>query len=173
MLSPELRVERIEAVPPEFHARKSAVAKRYAYALSLSREPDPLSARYAWCVPAPFDVERLAAVARRLEGEHDFAGFQSSGSSVRTTVRTIHEARMVPGGIVGPCDAEGLWRLEFRGNGFLYKMVRNIVGTLYDIARGHFPESRIDEALASPGPFRGHTAPAHGLALVTVEYNET
>lgn len=170
MLGPEIRVERLVPAPPEFHARKSATGKRYAYALSLEREPDPFSARYAWRVPRPVDIGELERLARRLEGEHDFAGFQSSGSAVRSTVRTIHSIRLERGGVVAPFDARHLWRLEFHGNGFLYKMVRNIVGTLVDIARGRLPESRLEELLEAPGPFQGHTAPAHGLTLVEVEY---
>ncbi|MCL4691896.1 MAG: hypothetical protein KJ060_05215, partial [Candidatus Hydrogenedentes bacterium] len=67
-------------------------------------------------------------------------------------------------------DAVDLWRLEFHGNGFLYRMVRNITGTLIDVARGHLPESAIDERLASPGPYRGYTAPGHGLTLMEVEF---
>jgi tRNA pseudouridine38-40 synthase len=170
MLGPEVRVERVEVVGPDFHARKSAVGKRYAYAFSLGREADPFSARYAWCVPWAVDLERLAELARRVEGEHDFAGFCGSGSAVKTTVRRVHSARLERGGFAGPRDAEGLWRLEFHGNGFLYKMVRNVTGTLMDIARGRVPESRLEEILGSPGPYHGHTAPGHGLALVEVEY---
>jgi tRNA pseudouridine38-40 synthase len=58
----------------------------------------------------------------------------------------------------------------FHGNGFLYKMVRNITGTLVEIARGALPEERLEEFLQSPGPFHGHTAPAHGLTLIEVIY---
>ncbi len=170
MLSPEIRVEALEAVSPEFHARKSAVGKRYAYTLSLSREPDPFSARYAWCLRREIDLDRVQELVRRLEGEHDFAGFRSSRASTKTTVRTIHRIELRPGGVVAPFDAQHLWTLHFHGNGFLYKMVRNITHTVVDIARGRIPESRLDELLRSPGPFQGHTAPAHGLALVAVEY---
>jgi tRNA pseudouridine38-40 synthase len=67
-------------------------------------------------------------------------------------------------------DASHLYTLRFHGDGFLYKMVRNITGTLIDVARGAVPESRIDELFASPGPYRGYTAPAHGMTLVEVLY---
>ncbi|MCP4642068.1 MAG: tRNA pseudouridine(38-40) synthase TruA [bacterium] len=170
MLGPEIQIVDIRSVAAEFHARKSAVSKRYAYAFLRSREADPLTARYAWCVPVEVDLDAIRDLAPRLVGEHDFAGFQGGGASVKTTVRTIYSLELMPGGIVSPCDAGNLWRLEFRGNGFLYKMVRNITGTLIDIARGQLPEERLSELLESPGPFRGHTAPAHGLALVEVVY---
>lgn len=170
MLGPEIRVESIEDAPPGFHARKSAVGKRYAYTLSVAREPDPLSARYAWCVDSALDLAAVERLATRLVGTHDFAGFQASGAAVRTTVRTIHSIALREGGIVGPVDARGLWRLEFHGSGFLYKMIRNITSTLVDIARGALPESTLDERLASRGPFLGHTAPAHGLTMLEVLY---
>ncbi|MBN2310902.1 MAG: tRNA pseudouridine(38-40) synthase TruA [Candidatus Hydrogenedentes bacterium] len=170
MLSPDVQITRLDEAPAGFDARRSARAKRYAYAFALSREPDPLSARYAWCVPWPVDLDRLAALATRFVGRRDFAGFQSSGASVETTVRTLHAVAVEPGGVIAPLDAAALWRLTFHGDGFLYKMVRNLTGTLIDVARGRLPETRIDELLASPGPFHGHTAPAHGLTLLEVIY---
>jgi tRNA pseudouridine38-40 synthase len=91
MLEPNVRIESVEEVPPEFHAQKSARSKRYAYTLSLSETPDPLTARYAWCVRAPVDLDIVQTMAARLEGEHDFAGYQGGNASVQTTVRTIHE----------------------------------------------------------------------------------
>jgi len=170
MLGPEIRLESVEVVAADFHARYSAVSKRYAYAISLSREPDPLSARYAWCVPWPIEIARLRELAQRMVGEHDFAGLQCSGASVQSTVRTLHAVEVLEGGVVAPFDAADLWRIEFHGSGFLYKMVRNITGTLVDVARGKLPEERLDALLASPGPYRGHTSPAHGLTLVEVRY---
>jgi len=170
ILRPEIRVESLEIVPPGFNARFSAKSKRYAYAVSLTREPDPLSARYAWCVPWKLDIGRLGELAASLVGTHDFAGFQCSGSDTQTTVRTLYSVEVNPGGIVGPCDARDLYRLELSGDGFLYKMVRNIAGLLVDIARGAVLEERFLEVLNGPAPFRGHTAPARGLALMEVLY---
>lgn len=170
ILGPELRAESVEVVDDSFHARRSAVGKRYAYTFAVAREADPFSARYAWTLPWKFDLDKLAALSQTLVGERDFAGFQSSRAGTKTTVRTIHSIELRRGGVVGPLDADNLWRLEFHGNGFLYKMVRNITATLIDIVRGQIPESRLAERLASPGPFHGHTAPARGLTLVAVEY---
>ena len=170
MLGPEIRVASMQQAAPDFHARFSAVSKRYAYTLSLCREPDPFSARYAWHIPWKIDVRRLADLARRLVGTRDFAGFQCAGASVETTLRTLHSVELFNGGVVDPCDARDLWRLEFCGDGFLYKMVRNITGVLIEIARGKLPEERLAERLDSPGPFHGHTAPAHGLTLIEVIY---
>ena len=171
MLGPAIRVEALEPVVEAFHARKSAVSKRYAYTLHLGREPDPFACRYGWTAPPGVDLAKAAERLRRIEGVHDFAGFQGSKSSVTDTVRTIHSARLLEGGVIGPRDAAGLYRIELHGGGFLYKMARNLVGTVVDIARGRLPESALEERLAAPAPYRGHTAPAHGLTLLEVLYD--
>ncbi|HNT90059.1 MAG TPA: tRNA pseudouridine(38-40) synthase TruA, partial [Candidatus Hydrogenedentes bacterium] len=165
-----IRVTDLTEAPADFNARFRATAKCYVYSLDLGREPDPLSARYAWHVPFPIDLERLRALLPLLEGTHDFAGFQSVGNPAKRTVRTLFSARLDPGGLIQSRDAAVLWRIEFRGDGFLYHMVRNITGTVIEIARGRFAPEFLEESLQSPGPFRGHCAPAHGLALASVEY---
>lgn len=170
MLGPEIRVVSVEEVPPEFNARYSVRSKRYAYALALDRIRDPFSARYAWHVKWKLDMAILERLAKSLVGTHDFAGFQCSGAEVKTTVRTLYSVDVLPGGIVGPCDADNLYRIELSGNGFLYKMVRNITGVLVEIARGAASEELLQQTLASPGPFHGNTAPAQGLALMEVRY---
>ena len=170
MLGPEVRIESVEAVSAAFNALRSAVAKRYAYVLYDALHPDPFSHRYAWSVPKGVDWAVVQRLSRAVEGTHDFAGFCASGSSVKTTVRTVHSVRLCEGPLIGPVGAGNYWRLEFHGEGFLYKMVRNLVGTLIDIARGHTPESRLDELLHAPAPYHGFTAPAHGLFLAKVEY---
>lgn len=172
MLAPGLRVESVEIVSDDFDARFSATAKRYAYAFCLAKFADPFAAPYAWLVPWQLDLDMLAQLAKSIEGRHDFAGFQCSGATVKTTVRTLFSVKLLEGGFAGPADAKGLWRLEFRGDGFLYKMVRNITGTLIDIARGNLPEGALETRLDSPGPYQGYTAPPHGLALVDVEYGK-
>lgn len=172
MLEPEIQVTEVAETPPGFNARFDAVAKRYAYSLDLGRDPDPFAARFAWHVPQQVDLARLRVLVRRLEGVHDFAGFQSTGSAREHTRRTLYQAELLPGAVCGPFDRDGLWRLAFHGDGFLYHMVRNMAGTLIEIARGRFPEEFLDQCLASPGPFAGHCAPAHGLTMVAVEYAE-
>ena len=170
MLGPEIRVLALEEAPPGFNARFDAVAKRYLYALDFSREPDPFSARHAWHVAHRVDLELLASLLPALQGEHDFSGFQSTGAQMQHTVRTLFEVRLCAGGWSGPLDATHLHRLEFHGDGFLYRMVRNLTGTLIEIARGRCPPDFLLQQLASGGPFRGHCAPAHGLALAEVFY---
>ena len=170
MLSPEVRVERLKPAADDFHATYSAVAKTYAYCISEARDADPFLDRYVWSVPWEIDRELVRGLLSRIVGEHDFAGFCSSGSSVETTVRTIHAAEVVDGPVVGPVDAVDTWHIRYTGNGFLYKMVRNLTGTIIDIARGHLAESALDERLNAPMPYAGFSAPAKGLFLVEVQY---
>lgn len=170
MLGPRLRIESIEPAPDGFHARKSAHSKRYAYVLHLTRHPDPFLHRYAWAIPWELDLALLDALAARITGTHDFAGFQCRGSSCGQTVRTLFSVSRRPGPIVGPQDLPGVWRLELHGDGFLYKMVRNLVGTLVYIARGNLPPEHLETLLHRPGPYHGYTAPPHGLFLKEVLY---
>jgi len=173
MLGPAVRVDSAALAAADFHARYSATGKRYTYVLDLSRQPDPFTARYAWHLNYEVDMERVGALAERFVGAHDFAGYQCSGVPGQPTFKTIHAARVLRGGVVGPQDNDQLWRVEFYGSGFLYKMVRNLVGTIMDVARGRFAEDVLEERLQDSGPYRGHTAPAHGLFLVAVDYENT
>jgi tRNA pseudouridine38-40 synthase len=170
MLSPAIRIESIEPVADDFHALRSAKSKRYAYTIDTSSEPDPLSARHAWTVGPNIDFSLLSRLIRRVEGEHDFAGFRCEGTEVKTTVRTIYSATFDRGGVIGPIDSTTTSRLTFHGNGFLYKMVRNLTGTLIDIAAGRLAEDQLHQRLNDSGPYKGYTAPANGLCLVEVEY---
>lgn len=172
MLRPHVRIESITRARDGFHARYDARGKTYAYSFQLAREADPFSARYTWCIPWELDLELLARLAASLPGRRDFAGFQCAGSSVKTTVRDLTAVELKPGPAIGALDATQHWRLEYTGGGFLYKMVRNLTGTLIDIARGHFPESHLAELLASPGPYHGYTAPPQGLTLMRVYFDE-
>lgn len=170
MLSPEIRVTDLQAAPDGFSPRYHATGKRYAYTLCVQPEPDPFAARYSWHFRWKIDRPLLDALLERLTGTHDFAGFQSSGATVERTDRTIHSIRFLPGPVIGPTDNPNLVRLEFHGNGFLYKMIRNITGTVMDIARRKLPESTLEKRLHASGPYLGYTAPACGLTLLEVQY---
>lgn len=174
MLTPDIRIDSLEPAAPGFNARFDATSKIYRYAFQLTRTPHPWSACYAWQTPHGVNLELLSELLPQLEGEHDFAGFQSAGAQERkSTVRTIHSVRLLQGeGLVRAEGQEHLYSLEFHGNGFLYKMVRNLTGTLMEIARGRFPREKLRQCLESPGPFTGHCAPPHGLALMRVFYSE-
>jgi len=172
MLAPEIRVVALDEVDAGFSARFSALDKRYRYAIDAAPEPHPLAARFAWHVPFELDLARILPLLGVIEGEHDFAGFESTGAQMESTVRTVFEARLIEGeGIVTPHGYANLLSFEFHGNGFLYKMVRNLTGTLIEIARGRFEPEFIARALDAGGPFTGHCAPPHGLALMEVNYD--
>jgi len=166
LLPPSIRVLRCRYVPKHFHARFSAKGKIYRYRIWFAAVLPPLEFRRAWHVAAPLDFELLNAGANYFVGTHDFAGFAASrGKPPQTTVRTINSVRVRRN---GPCV-----RIDFDGDGFLYKMVRLIVGSLVHCALGKLPFEEITDRLAS-GPGRTRharfAAPAEGLSLVRVRY---
>ena len=154
-------------VPEGFHATLDARRKRYRYVIDNGPVRDVFRRRYAWHYPAPLDAAAMDRAARCLAGTHDFSSFQSSGSERKTSVRTVFDARVRR----GEGAESGLILIEIEADGFLYKMVRAIVGSLVRIGRGARPESWLAEVLAA-GDRRaaGPTAPPHGLFLVDVEY---
>ncbi|MCL6447537.1 MAG: tRNA pseudouridine(38-40) synthase TruA [Armatimonadetes bacterium] len=153
-----------EEVPPGFHARFSARAKTYRYTIFNARIPSPFWRRYSHFEPRFLDLEAMAAAARYLRGRHDFASFQAAGADTKTTVRTLFEAEVT--------RTEELIFFTFRGDGFLYNMVRIMVGTLVEIGLGKRPPEEIKAILEAGERARaGPTVPARGLCLVNVEYD--
>jgi len=164
-LPPAVRVTEIEDVAPDFHARFSATAKRYAYHIVNGPLISPFEVRYAWHVSRALDVDRMRRASVAIVGRHDFAAFQATGSHARDTHRTILETRL-------ELTGEHL-TFVCRGDGFLRHMVRSLTGTLVEIGQGRFEPGRLAELLARPDRTRvGPTAPAHGLFLVGVEYDD-
>lgn len=170
MLAPDIRIESLETASEEFNARFDAKGKRYVYSFVLNRHADPLLAPFCWHMPYSTDLDLIREGLKLLQGRHDFAGFQSTGSQSHTTVRNLYQAKLYPGAWCGPVDAQQTWTLEFIGDGFLYKMVRNLCGTLVGVGRGRFPFSFIQESLDRGAPFLGYCAPPQGLALAEVYY---
>lgn len=153
--------------PPTFHPARDACAKHYRYRVfnSTHRPVEQLAQRYTWHVWYTLDVGRLRAAAAELVGTHDFAGFATQGSPRETTVRTIHQVDIEQ---VGPEI-----HINVVGGGFLYNQVRNMVGTLIEIGRGHWPPARIGEILAARDRrLAGPTAPPQGLCLEWVCYDD-
>ena len=159
-----IRVLDAEIAPESFHARFDAIAKTYRYRIANAAVLSPFERRYALHVSEPLDVEAMAAAARRLEGRHDFAVFQSVGTPVQSTEREILAAAV--------SRADDLVVIDVRADGFLRHMVRAIAGTLVDVGRGRRNPAWVDELLSSRDRSRaGRGAPAHGLYLMAVEYN--
>ncbi|HEX9109733.1 MAG TPA: tRNA pseudouridine(38-40) synthase TruA [Longimicrobiales bacterium] len=149
-----------------FHPARDARGKLYRYRIynSPRRPAEALCTPYVWHVWYALDLAALQRAATLLTGTHDFAGFASQGSPRATTVRTIRRVEVQRRGAEVQIDVEG--------DGFLYNQVRNMVGTLGEIGRGHWPAERISEVLATCDRRRaGPTAPAQGLCLEWVRYD--
>jgi tRNA pseudouridine38-40 synthase len=179
-LPPAVRVLRADEAASGFHARFDARAKTYEYRLVNAPVASPFAVRYAWHVPVHLDLDRMIDAARRIEGTHDFACFQSTGGSAARSVRTVHGSELMAGGpgtvpamVPEPVLRAGrLLVYRITGDGFLRHMVRSIVGTLVEIGRGAGAPERIDSLLASgTRAAAGPTAPACGLCLVGVSYD--
>ncbi len=164
LLPEDIRILQIESVPDSFHARYSARSKIYHYHLHLDRVADPFSRLYRAQVFVPIDLLRLKKAAQFFLGTHDFSAFANSKETKSDdTIRTLYRLDVV--------EQKGGVRLEFEGDGFLYKMVRNITGTLLDIAAGRFEPEEVAAMLASKDRRRaGAAAPPHGLFLMEVRY---
>jgi tRNA pseudouridine38-40 synthase len=161
----DIALVHIEEAASSFPPARRALGKLYRYRVyaRAQRPVATLVAPYVWHVWYPLDIATLQAASDRLVGRHDMAGFASQGSPRATTVRTIRRFEVQRRGDEITFDVEG--------DGFLYNQVRNMVGTLIEIGRGHWPVERIDAILAS-GDRRlaGPTAPPHGLCLQWVRY---
>ena len=155
----------VEEVAEGFHATHDAVGKRYRYLLHNERRRPLFDRHLVWHLPKRLDVEAMQRAGGVLVGKHDFASFQSTGSPRDCTVRTITAVEIGRGGADDPAR---VW-IDISGDGFLYNMVRNIVGTLVDVGAGRRPSEWMSEVLAAcDRRAAGQTAPAQGLMLVEV-----
>lgn len=166
LLPPDVRPTRVETVPPEFHSMRDALRKTYRFRIDLSPHGDPLIARYAVHHRGRFDRERVARALEQLPGRRDWSGFVDSRCRVRQRVRRLGEAVWLDESSDRGC-------FVFTADGFLTYMVRNMVGTLLEIARGTMAVEAIPRILET-GDRRlaAATAPAHGLCLWQVDYPE-
>ena len=173
-LPADISVLSAERVPPEFEPRRQARAKTYAYHMWRSQVPSPFWRDRALHVVQELDLEACRAALAPLEGRHDFAAFRDMGSSAKTTVRTITRAELVSSPLPSGWPRPGEFiTLRLTGDGFLYHMVRIILGTLLDVGWGRLPPLITRQALASgKRAALGQTAPAHGLWLERVVYGD-
>ncbi|NBG88981.1 tRNA pseudouridine(38-40) synthase TruA [Isachenkonia alkalipeptolytica] len=163
-LPPDIVVTGAREVPLDFHARYDALGKTYRYRLYTGPFPDPIGRNYQYHVKEKLEMEGLREALEILKGTHDFRGFMASGSSVKTTTRTIEhvEIRWRDGGTID---------VYISANGFLYNMVRIIIGSMVDVAKGKITRAQLEEALKNQKrALAGHTAPPQGLFLEEVRY---
>jgi tRNA pseudouridine38-40 synthase len=163
-LPPQLRVLRCHRVLNDFHARFSAKGKVYEYRIWSGPILPPLHYGRVWHLPRQLDFTVMKAAAAKFVGRHDFAGFAANrGHPERDTVRTIRSVAVSRSGF--------LWKIQFDGDGFLYKMVRLIVGALTDCASGRLKLQELKARIERSENFRTRlAAPAEGLYLIRVRY---
>lgn len=163
-LPEDIVILRAEHMQEGFHARFSALSRRYIYLLSEAVPERGLNAKRIWHLGRQLDCERMHEAAQDLLGERDFSAFRSSGCNSRTPMRNLINARVSRLGELILCD--------LTANAFLHRMVRMIVGVLVPIGAGKAPPSAISDALQA-GAFDASlmpTAPAQGLYLCAAQY---
>ncbi len=166
LCKPHIAVTRVERVDDEFNARFSARGKHYVYRILNRSAPSPLMQHICWHVAAPLDLPRMRQAAATLVGTHDFNAFRASDCQRDNTKRTVTTVDVV--------ENSPIVEIHVRGTAFLKNMVRIIAGTLVDIARGAIPPDTVERMLETGDrTIGGRTAPACGLTLVEVFFDET
>nr|WP_255570844.1 tRNA pseudouridine(38-40) synthase TruA [Cohnella sp. CFH 77786] len=186
-LPDDIVVHSARDMPEEFHAIRHALRKTYRYTVNCEKFPDPFRRPFEFHHPLPLDIEAMRQGLQFLVGEHDFTSFTSPLSTKPSHVRTIYEARLVKdeGRETLPTFLEdfdrqrypgrmrGVFHFYVTGNGFLYNMVRIIVGTILQVGeRKRAPEEVASILAARDRAQAGPTAMPHGLTLWEVEYDE-
>lgn len=173
-LPDDIVVHECQQVADDFHAIADATRKRYRYQLQLGGNRDPHLHRTWWHITHRIDLDSMRFAAQRIVGNRDFASFQASGAATEDSIRNVTACEILtephepPNSAANPCH---LIAVEVEANGFLYNMVRNIVGTLIEVGRGKRSPDWVSEVInAMNRNLAGPTAPAHGLFLKWVEY---
>ena len=162
----DIAVKKIKQVDEQWHARYCKHEKIYEYYLENAVTRSPFSRNAKAYFRYPLDFDRMQEALSVLTGTHDFTGFTASGSSVDDKVRTISQAEVIQ------LDEEN-FKFVFRANGFLYKQVRNMVGTVIKIGNDRMPVSQIEKILMTKNrDFAGPTAAPEGLYLKEVIYDQ-
>ena len=163
LLPSDIAVLECKRVPNDFHARYNASGKTYRYYIYNSNKKDPFKLRYSWQIERPLDIDKMNEFAKEIIGTYDFYAFSSSGRTVEDTVRTVSECYFT--------RENDYVVLTVSANGFLYNMVRIIVGTAVAVSDGKINPTDIPEIINSKMRDRlGLTAPAQGLFLEKVHY---
>lgn len=165
LLPRDIRILQADCVPDDFNARWSARWKRYDYYIDNHPIPDIFQRLYAAHVPVQLNVDKMQHAANFLEGRHNFKTFAAAGGSSKTFERTIFRCLVK--------EEQRLIKVSCVGDGFLYHMVRIIIGTLMDVGKGRINPQEIPDIIASQERKQAREiAPAHGLTLAYVNYTE-
>ncbi len=164
-LKKSIRIQKAEEVEENFHARYHCKQKTYRYIINNSEQGSSIYRNLEYFIPTPLNVEAMQKALSYFEGEHDFKAFKASGTSSKSSVRKIYQTSLKKEGdrII----------IELTGNGFLYNMVRIIVGTLVEVGLGKIKPEEISTIIESKERAKaGKTLPPYALYLVKVEYEE-
>lgn len=162
-LPPDISILSVERVADNFHARFDAKAKTYLYKIWNEHHSHPFMRRYSMHVKKKLNVDEMRKAARYFLGEHDFTAYSNAKANKKKTVRTIYSLEIEP--------HDGFIDIRVRGNGFLYNMVRKIVGTLIEIGMGEKRADEVSGIIASKDrSMTGRLAEAQGLYLEKIEY---
>ncbi len=162
-LKKSIRIQKAEEVEERFHSRYNCKKKKYRYIINNGEQGSAIYRNLEYYVPVKLNVEEMKKAIKYFEGEHDFKGFKASGTSSKSSVRTIYKTNIIE-------DGERI-KIELTGNGFLYNMVRIIAGTLVDVGLGKIKAEEISKIIESKDRKRaGKTLPPYALYLVKVEY---
>jgi len=162
-LKKSIVIKKAEEVDDRFHSRYNCKRKTYRYIINNSNNGTAIYRNLEYYVPQKLDVLKMQEAVKYFEGEHDFKGFKASGTSSKSSVRIIYDAKVKQ-------ENDKVY-IELTGNGFLYNMVRIIAGTLVDVGLGKTNVEDMGEILSSKDRSRaGKTLPPQGLYLVKVEY---
>ncbi len=163
VLKDDIRVLSCKHVDKEFHCRYAAKRKTYIYKIDTRKIADPFTARYSYHYVGSLDIKKMKIFCDSIVGVHDFEGFSSANRSVKDTIREIFECNID--------ENDGILTFSVTGNGFLYNMVRILVGTAIDVGNGRLSENIANEIFETKNrALGGFTAAAKGLFLKRVEY---
>lgn len=163
-LKKSIRIKSAEEVDERFHSRLSCKRKTYRYIINNSKVGTAIYRNLETHIPMKLDIEKMKQAIQYFKGEHDFKAFKASGTSAKSSVRTIYNAEIIQK------DNDRIW-IELTGNGFLYNMVRIIAGTLVEVGLGNMQPEEIPNIIEEKEREKaGKTLPPQGLYLVKVEY---
>ena len=164
-LKKSIRIIKAEEVDEKFHSRLSCKKKTYRYVINNSSCESAIYRNLETYIPNKLNINKMKEAAKYFEGEHDFKAFKASGTSSKSSVRTIYKLNILEK------ENDRIY-IEITGNGFLYNMVRIISGTLVEVGMEKIKPEEIIEIIESKDRSKaGKTLPAHGLFLLNVEYN--